>query len=215
MRTARSIGRWVLAAGSVVLVGCSGPSLPQPPTVVTGIPASWVQRTTEGWPESAGHDASVPVLENGDCLLTDDVPELLGRTAEVTSVGWGPFGDDSSSDTAFRYVCDLWAEDAYAGELQLIKADSAAQAQATVDEFVDQPSTDVQDNSVATVRSGSIDVQVLSRWYPTNPQGLYRAMVHDLAASAVVVLEINSLDADQYAETSPQQIADALVATFR
>ena len=33
--------------------------------------------------------------------------------------------------------------------------------------------------------------------------------------SAVAVLKINSLDEDQYAQTSPQQVADALVATFR
>ena len=178
MRTARSIGRWwPAAAAMVVLVGCSGPLLPEPPMVLTGIPVSWVQRTMQGWPGSAGHDSSVPVLEDGDCLLTDDFPELLGRTAEVTERGLGSDGDDSSSDTAFRYVCDLWAEDAYAGELQLIKADTSAQAQQTVDDFLDQPSTDVQDNSVTTVRSGGFDVQVLSRWYPTNPQGLYQAMV--------------------------------------
>jgi hypothetical protein len=216
VRTARSIGRWWVAAGAaVVLAGCSGPSLPEPPTVVTGIPASWVQRTTDGWPDSDGHDSSVPVLEDGDCLLTDDLPELLGRTAEVTDVGWGPYGDDSSSDTAFRYVCDLWAEDAYAGQLQLIKVDTAEEAQQTVDEFVEQPSTDVQDNTVATVRSGDLDVHVLSRWYPTNPQGEYQAMYFDQAARAVAVLEINSLDEDQYGKTSPQQVADALVASFR
>jgi hypothetical protein len=216
VETARSIGRWWAAAGAaVVLAGCSGPSLPVPPTVITGIPTSWIQRTTEGWPGSAGHDASVPVLEDGGCLLTDDLPEILGRTAEFTSVGWGHYGDDSSSDTAFRYVCDLWAEDAYSGELQLIKADTAAQAQQTVDQFVDQPGTDVQDNSIETVRSGTFEVQVLSRWYPTNPQGLYQAMIYDEAASAVATLEINSLDEDQYARISPQQVADALVATFR
>jgi hypothetical protein len=216
MGTAGPIGhRWAAAVAAMILAGCSGPSLPGRPMVVTGVPSSWVQRTTEGWPGSAGRDSTMPVLEDGDCLLTDDLPQMLGRTAEVTSVGWGPYGDDSSSDTAFRYVCDFWAEGAYAGDLQLLKADTAAQAQQILDDFTDQPSTDVQDNTVVTVRSGDFDVQVLSRWYPTNPQGLYQAVIYDRAASAVVSLEINSLDEEQYADTSPQQVADALVATLQ
>ena len=207
-----------MAAGAVsvitVVSGCSGPALPEPPQ---GIPASWVQRTTQGWPESDGYRSSVPVLERGSCLLAETPPRLLGRTAEVTSVGWGPYSDEgesSSANTAFRYVCDFWAEDAYAGELQLIKPDTAAQAQRIVDEFLDQPSTTQQDNAVETVRSGDLDVHVLSRWYPTNPQGLYQAVVHDPAAGAVAVLEINSLDEAQYAETSPQDVAGALVAAL-
>ncbi|WP_157970659.1 hypothetical protein [Nakamurella deserti] len=156
----------------------------------------------------------MPVLQSGSCLLADTPPELLGRTADVTDVGWGPFGDDDADDTSYRYVCDFWADGDYAGQLQLIKADSAAQAQRTVDDFLDRPSTTQQDNSVQTLRSGELDVHVLSRWYPTNPQGLYQAMYFDPAALAVVVLEVNSLDESRYAQTSPQQIADALVSTF-
>ena len=193
--------------------GCSGPSVPPVPA---GVPASWVQRTSDGWPASDGHASSVPVLQRGSCLLADAPPELLGRSAEFTDVGWGPDSDagGSTEDTAFRYVCDFWAEDAYAGELQLLKANSPALAQRTVDEFVDQTSSSVQDNSVQTVRSGDMDVHVLSRWYPTNPQGMYQAMIYDRTAVAVAVLEINSLDETQYAQTSPQQVADALVASF-
>jgi hypothetical protein len=210
-------GRWWMAVGAVVVItGCSGPSVPEPPPGQV-IPAAWVQRTSEGWPDSDGHRSSIPVLERGSCLLADTPPEVLGRTAVVTDAGWGPYGDGGdagSEDTAFRYLCDFWAEGAYSGELQLIKADSPAQAQRTVDEFLDQPSTGQQDNTVQTVRSGGLDVHVLSRWYPTNPQGLYQAMVFDRAAAAVAVLEINSLDQADYAQTSPQQIADALVASF-
>jgi hypothetical protein len=205
----------MVAAGAAVVVvtGCSGPSLPEPPTVVTGIPASWLERTTEGWPDSDGRNATVPVLGDGECLLVDAPPELLGRTAEITQAGWGPYGD-SDPDEAFRYVCDLWAEDAYAGSLQLIKAGSDDEARQTLQQFTDQPSTDVQDNSVEAVRSGELDVQVLSRWYPTNPQGEYQALYFDQAAGAIAILEINSLDEDQYDQLSPQQVADALVASF-
>ncbi|MBM9468787.1 hypothetical protein [Nakamurella leprariae] len=188
--------------------------MPEPPTAVTGIPVSWIERTTQGWPDSDGHGATMPVLGRGDCLLADAPPELLGRTAEITDVGWGPYGDDSASDTAFRYVCDLWAPDAYAGSLQLIKTGSDDQARETVEQFTDQPSTDVQDNSVETVQSGELDVQVLSRWYPTNPQGEYQALYFDEAAGAIAVLEVNSLDEDQYGQLSPRQVADALVASF-
>lgn len=215
VKGARSVGRWCLmaAAAAIVMTGCSGPPVPQLPT---GIPASWMQRTSDGWPESDGYASSIPVLQRGPCLLTDPAPELLGRSAEFTDVGWGPYGDGggSTGGTAFRYVCDFWAKDAYAGELQLIKADTPALAQRTVDEFLDQTSTSVQDNSVQTVRSGNLDVHVLSRWYPTNPQGMYQAMVYDPTAAAVAVLEVNSLDETQYAQTSPQQVADALVAAF-
>lgn len=211
-----SVGRrWTVAAVVAVLVtACSSPSEPEPPAE-PGIPASWVQRTTEGWPGSDGHGSSIPVLTRGSCLLAETPPQVLGRTAEVVDVGWGPYGDDSGTgDTAFRYVCDFLAADAYAGELQLIKAGTPAQAQRTVEEFTNQTSTTQQDNTVQTVRSGGLDVHVLSRWYPTNPQGMYQAMVFDPKVVAVAVLEINSLDETRYRQTSPQQVADALVASF-
>lgn len=197
--------------GAAVVVGCSSPSLPGQASL-PGIPKAWLSSTAEGWPESDGRASSVPVLGDGPCLLGDDAPEFTGATTRFTDVGWGPYGD---GDESYRYLCSFWAEEAgFAGELQLIQAGTPEEAQETLDLFLDQPSTGVQENTVETVRSGPFDVHVLSRWYPTNPQGLFQAMYVDESARAIAVLEINSLDADVYDATSPQQIADLLVATF-
>jgi hypothetical protein len=72
----------------------------------------------------------------------------------------------------------------------------------------------VQDNTVEEVTSGDLDLLVLTRWYPTNPQGLYQAIYHDEQADAIVSLEINSLSEEDFAALTPQDVADALVAAM-
>jgi hypothetical protein len=159
------------------------------PADVTGIPEAWLTATQEGWPSSRGYGGDVPVLSRGECLLGDE-----------------PDG--------YRYVCSIWKRDVYSGDLQLLRAVSPTDAEQTVEEFRSQPSTGVQDNTVEEVTSGDLDLLVLTRWYPTNPQGLYQAIYHDEQADAIVSLEINSLSEEDFAALTPQDVADALVAAM-
>ena len=92
-------------------------------------------------------------------------------------------------------------------------ADAAA-GSLLVDEFDAQTSTAVQENEVTTVTSGRLEVSVLRRWIPSNPQGAYRVLYLDEDALAAVVLEINSLDESDFAAFSDQDAADALVAAM-
>jgi hypothetical protein len=181
------------------------------PADVTGIPEAWLTATQEGWPSSRGYGGDVPVLSRGECLLGDETPDLLGGGAEHTDSGWGGYGDDPDG---YRYVCSIWKRDVYSGDLQLLRAVSPTDAEQTVEEFRSQPSTGVQDNTVEEVTSGDLDLLVLTRWYPTNPQGLYQAIYHDEQADAIVSLEINSLSEEDFAALTPQDVADALVAAM-
>lgn len=201
---------WAAAASLplVLLISACTASPGVDPGSVTGVPERWRTATAEGWPSSAGHGSSAPVMSREKCLLADTPPEILGETGKFTDSGWGPFGDGA---TGYRYICNLWKPDAYAGELQLIHAASPDAAASTVEEFRTQKSSRVQENTVTEVTSGKLDLWVLTRWYPTNPQGRYQALYHDENSDTIVTLEINSLDEKQFATLTPQQVADALV----
>lgn len=54
-------------------------------------------------------------------------------------------------------------------------------------------------------------MSVLTRWYPTNPQGLYAALYHDEEAQVLVEFEINSLDEADFDAFSAQETAETLV----
>lgn len=184
------------------------------PADVTGVPESWLEDTADGWADSDGYGQAMPHLGRGGCLLGDEPPEMLGVQGGYTDVGWGPYGDDPAAPDSYRYLCGLWSPDRYAGELQLIKVADAAAGSLLVDEFDAQTSTAVQENEVTTVTSGRLEVSVLRRWTPSNPQGAYRVLYLDEDALAAVVLEINSLDESDFAAFSDQDAADALVAAM-
>ena len=173
---------------------------------VNGIPEEWLEATAEGWPDSQGYGGSAPVLTRDPCLLLDTAPEVLGSVAEVTDTGWGGY---SGGEDAYRYVCTLWSPDEYSGQVQLIQTD-AASAQATIDDFASQTDTSVQDNTVETVESGGVEVHVLTRWYPTNPQGEYQAVYLDEEHDAILTYEVNSLDEEDFDALTPQEVADTL-----
>lgn len=175
---------------------------------VSQIPESWLQQTADGWESSDGYGQQYPVLSEGDCLLADQMPRILDKRPRFTDVGWGSFASD---DDGYRYICDFWRRDLYAGELQLIQASSAADAQAVYDDFKNTTSIPEQDDTVETVTSGDLEVLVLTRWYPTNPQGYYSAMYFDEDAQALFTIEINSLTKENFDAISPQDVADLLV----
>lgn len=148
------------------------------------------------------------------CQLEGFAPSMLDETPEITSTGWGSYGDDSEAADSYRYLCDFWADGRYAGTLQLIQASDPATADQTLQLFLSQTDTDVQDNTVTTVQAEEVEVHVLKRWYPTNPQGQYEAMYVDTENNAIVVLEVNSLDETDFAEYSEEEIAEDLVSAL-
>lgn len=198
----------VLPLVVLLLAGCA--SNPDPDSV-TGIPSSWLRDTAEGWPDSDAFGGDIPVLDDSDCVLGDVVPDILGDDPDPVDSGWGSYGDDASAPDAYRYLCEFLREDRYSGSVQLIQAPDAATAASTVEEFADQPDTTEQDNTVTTVQAGQLEVQVLARWYPTNPQGAYQAMYVDEDHDAIVVLEVNSLDEDDFQSYSDDQAAQDLL----
>lgn len=206
------------AAGlaTLALTGCGSDAPDGPPSgsgsvtteaTAEGIPAEWLEATAEGWPDSQGFGGSTPVLTRDPCLLLDTAPEALGSAPEITDTGWGGY---SRGEDSYRYVCGFLSPDEYSGQVQLIQTD-AESAQATIDDFDSQSDTDVQDNTVETVESGGLEVHVLTRWYPTNPQGEYQAVYLDEEHDAIVTFEVNSLDEEDFDALSPQQVADRLV----
>lgn len=211
MRPTRTVALALTALlAAAAATGCTAKQ-PVDINEVEGIPARWLEVTADGWPDSDGYNANMPVLSRGKCLLTDEPPTILGETPEFTNAGWGGYGD---SKDGYRYLCRLWAPDVYSGELQLIQADTPATARLTVSAFLETPSTAVQDNTVETLQVGTLDVHVMSRWYPTNPHGTYLALYLDEDANALVQLEVNSLDEADYEELGPRAVAEALVRTL-
>jgi hypothetical protein len=200
-------------AGTLLLLGaCSADGVE--PAEVTGVPQAWLDEAGDGWVDSDGYGQSMPYLSRDDCLLGDEPPELLGVQAKFTDTGWGPFGDDAEAADSYRYVCGLWAEDRFSGELQLIAVADATAGDRMTSEFDSRTSTDVQENEISTVTSGRLDIRVQTQWIPSNPQGSYTALYYDEAALAAVVLEVNSLDEADFAELDEQAVADALVTAM-
>lgn len=200
-----------------VLTGCSGPAVGVDPSSVTGIPSSWLEDTAKEWPDSDGYGQSVPRFDGrveGQCLLTDKGPELMGEQFELSTEGWGSYGMDDEATDAYRYVCNIRVPDNYSGEMQLLQADGADLAQATLNDFLGTQSIPEQDNTVTTVQSSQLEVHVLKTWYPTNPtpHGSSTALYLDDAQDALFWLRITSLDDEQFDEYSDQQAADDLVA---
>lgn len=207
-RPARLVLPALALPAAVVLAGCTA-DLAAAAEDPTGVPARWLDETADGWPESDAFGALLPVDEHGaPCLLTDDTA-LLGEETEVTSAGWGLWHDEDDQGS-YRYTCHLWAPDVLSAEVRLVQTAAESELTAAVAEFVGQPSTVEQDNAVETVTSRGLEVHVLTRWYPTNPQGEYQALYADPASGAFVVLEVNSLDRADFDATTPQQVADDL-----
>jgi hypothetical protein len=97
-----------------------------------------------------------------------------------------------------------------AGEVVLARYPDVARPQESVAAFRSQPDTPVQGNEITSVSSGRYPVDALRRWYPTNPQGLYRAMVVDEPQRVTLVLEVNSLAREDFDAMSAPKVADAL-----
>lgn len=206
----RGFLRWCVAAPLLLatLIACGGNGSVDRQSI-TSIPSEWLSETADGWPDSDGYDASMPVMNRSDdCLLNDSLPKIAGDEPEVTDAGWGGLGENKDS---YRYICGLHSSGNYAGSVELMQASDAAAAENIVDDIRSQPSTSDQENTVTEETAGKLDMVVVERWYPTNPQGAYFAAFHDEEAEAVVQLEINSLDKADFDSMTAQDAADALL----
>lgn len=192
---------------ALLLAACAG--APEEVEPATAVPAAWLDDAAAGWPGSAGHGASAPVLSGAGCVLTDEVV-AHGATARSDLSGWGPYGDDASAGDAFRYVCEFRGDE-LSVQLQLVQAGSAADARATVDLFLDQRTTSDQENESSTVQVAGVDVHVNHRWYPGPGYGEATALFLDEDADALVQLEVTSLDGTAFDAYTPQHVADDLM----
>ena len=208
------LAKWVIRgtammASILFLTGCGSSGIDA--DEVSGVPEDWITTTKEGWPESKSFGSSTPILTRDDCELLDDPPEILGSTPDFTDTGWAALGSDPNDQDAYRYRCSIWSRDNYAGEIELLHPGSDTEAQDLITEFKNQPSTAEQDNSATTETVGDLDVHVVERWYPTNPQGRYLALFYDEDAEVLVKLDISSLDKADFDAFSAQKAADTLI----
>ncbi|GAA2081639.1 hypothetical protein GCM10009821_22890 [Aeromicrobium halocynthiae] len=197
------------------LVGCGGNGDVDIEDVeVTGVPQSWLEETAEQWPSSDGFDAAMPVLDaDGSCLTFEEGTTIAGVEPTTTGAGFGRLGF-SSSDDDYLYVCSIWDRDHYAGDVQLIQVADLATAEAVAADLADDTDLPVQENDVTVVEVAGLQISVLSRWYPTNPQGMRRAVLVDEDRTAVVSLEVNSLDEEDFEAYTDRDVAEDLVAVL-
>lgn len=199
----------------VVLVGCGdsggGDTEDVEDVEVSGIPQAWLDETAEQWPDSSGFDAGITSLDaDGSCVTFEEGTTIAGAEPTTTGVGFGRLSF-SSSDDDYLYVCRIWGRGRYSGDVQLLQVSDLATAQAVASSLADDTDLPVQENDVSVVEVAGLEISVLSRWYPTNPQGLRRAVLVDEDRSAVVSLEVNSLDEDDFAAYTDQDVAEDLV----
>jgi hypothetical protein len=125
----------------------------------------------------------------------------------------------SGSDDSFIHRCTL--SDAHhlpgdftpvraTGDVTLTRYADLTRLQKAVAQFRSQHNTPVQNNEVTHLTSGHYTVEALRRWYPTNPRGLYGAMVVDEQQRATLLLEVNSLSRADFDAASAQKVAGAL-----
>lgn len=215
----------VLLGAGLLLVACSGGgAAPEPEPVAapaaTVVPTAWIDATTGAWPESDGRSDGVMVLVGArQCALGDEGVRVLGTEFRWDMSGYGPLESDSASPESFVHRCTLsdtqhlpgdYTPGRAAGRVELTRYADVAGVQEGVARFRSQTDTPVQDNDVTRLTSGRYPVEALRRWYPTNPQGLYQAMVVDEQQRATVLLEVNSLSREDFEATSAQEVADAL-----
>lgn len=208
------VAKWVIRGTAMmaimlILTGCGSSGIDA--DEVAGVPEDWITSTKEGWPQSKSFGSSTPVMSRDDCELLDDAPEILGSTPDLTDSGWASLGPDPSDENAYRYTCKIHSSGNYAGSIELLHPGSEAGARDVIADFKHQPNSAEQDNTVTTETVNDLEVHVVERWYPTNPQGRYFALFHDEDAGVLAQLEINSLDKTDFEEFSAQQAADTLI----
>jgi hypothetical protein len=141
------------------------------------------------------------------CALGEELVRVLDLEFRWDGSGYGPLDRGAATSAAFVHRCDMsisrppaagGAPRHAVGEVVLTRYPDVARLQESVAAFRSQPDTPVQDNEITPVSSGRYPVDALRRWYPTNPQGLYQAMVVDEPQRVTLVLEVNSLSREDF-----------------
>ena len=238
--TTRLVRSAVLTAVVALLVGgCAGPvgttpaatppaaAAPPPESVV---PMAWIDAATAAWPDTDGKKDGVMVFGGArQCVLGDQRVRVLDIDLRWSESGYGPLvpgpagvygqaADGANGAGGFVHLCNLSASrhpsvgapSRAAGSVVLTRYPDAGTLQEAVAGFRSRPDTPVQDNEITQLTSGRYTVDALRRWYPTNPQGAYQAMVVDEPQRTTVVLEVNSLSREDFGALSAQKAADAL-----
>ena len=215
----------VLTVAVLLLAGCSGsadaPAAGVAPPALPVVPTAWIDATTAAWPDSDGRRSGVMVVGGSrECALGDERLRLLDTEFGWFDAGYGPVDARTDSADSFVHRCGLSDTGRRAGDydtrgraaggLTLTRYADAAGVQEEVARFRAQTDTPVQDNEVTRLTSGRYTVEALRRWYPTNPQGCYQAMVVDEQQRTTLLLEVNSLTREDFEAISAQQVADAL-----
>jgi hypothetical protein len=212
----------------LLMAGCSSDGDATPATPAAGVappaptvvPTAWIDAATKAWPDSDGRKDGVMVLAGArQCALGDERVRVLGTEFRWDMSGYGPLDSGAGSADSFVHRCNLsdtqhlpgdFTPGRAAGEVVLTRYPDIAGVQEGVARFRSQTDTPVQDNEVTRLTSGRYTVEALRRWYPTNPQGLYQAMVVDEQQRATLLLEVNSLSRGDFEASSAQKVADAL-----
>ena len=216
----------LLAAGCSTAPGAAPPAEPAPPPARTVVPTAWIDAAAAAWP---GWDRVMVSGGARQCALGDQRLRVRDADLRWSDSGYGPvvpgpagvYGrlePGAAAGDGFVHRCSVWTgrtgsagiPSRAAGSVVLTRYPDAPALQSAVAGFRDQPDTPVQDNEVGPVTSGRYTVDVLRRWYPTNPQGAYQAMVVDEPQRATVVFELNSLSRQDFDALSSQEAADAL-----
>ncbi|MFD6795541.1 MULTISPECIES: hypothetical protein [Prauserella salsuginis group] len=179
---------------------------------VDGIPQQWLTATADGWEGSKGQANGVLTVDHdSDCLVLPDGATLEGQPLTPDGAGWGPEGD-----AGYRYQCETETDDHIATSLSLIRLDDAAAVDEYVAGFLATGDSSVQDNTTETLTARGAEVHVLVTEYITNPKAGsdYTAVFADPESSALVELEVSSLDDDERERYSTQNVADDLAGVI-
>ncbi|GAA1198103.1 hypothetical protein [Prauserella alba] len=206
--------RGALAVGLLIpaLAGCGGSNEgEQQGDTVDGVPQHWLTATADGWEGSKGQANGVLTVEHGtDCLVLPDGATLEGEPFTSDGAGWGPEG----GETGYRYRCETETDDHIASSLSLVRLDDAAAVDEYVEGFLATGDSSVQDNTTETLTARGAEVHVLVTDYITNPKAgsAYTAVLADRDSSALVQLEVSSLDDEDLERYSTRNLADDLAA---
>jgi hypothetical protein len=227
------------AVVALLVVGCAGPvgtapaaappAAPAPPPGSV-VPTAWIDAATAAWPDTDGRKDGVMVFGGPrQCVLGDQRVRVLDIELRWIGSGYGPLvpgpagvygqaAEGADAADGFVHLCRLSASrhpsvgapSRAGGSVVLTRYPDAGALQGAVAAFRSRPDTPVQDNEITQLTSGRYTVDALRRWYPTNPQGAYEAMVVDEPQRTTVVLEVNSLSREDFEALSAQKAADAL-----
>ncbi len=199
--------RLAVAAGLLVLAGCSGDDEPER---TTGVDPEWydaLDRAVADAEEDRGELGEMPVLTRAECPL--DTPEIAGEEIDDDP----DMGVSSLGESGHRLICQ-WSPPAT--DLIVTRFEDPAELelarQAVSVLGTDDNGANVQETEAITV--GERDFFVRRTTFPTNDSHVdYAVWYLDDADDAMVLLEVEASDTRDLIESyDTQQAAEDLAA---